>query len=121
MQEKEKLIETSFLIPLHEDKDIGNGRLHPATRWMYFQRRLFNCFAGWTLAPGIYKGSYRDPKTGLEVTDLSRKYILAVPKNDLSKLRIFLKKEGAIFRQKFIYFEVAGKVELLEVEYEQSL
>ena len=62
MQEKEKLIETSFLIPLH-----------------------------------------------------------AVPKNDLSRLRIFLKKEGAIFRQKFIYFEVAGKVELLEVEYEQSL
>ncbi len=121
MLKKTKFIQTSFLIPLHEDKDIGNGRLHPETRWKQFQRKLYNAFGAWTLAPGNYKGSYEDPETGLEVSDLSRKFILAVPKKDLKRLRDFFKKEGAIFRQKYIYFEAAGKVELLEVNYEKIL
>ena len=121
MLKKIKLIQTSFLIPLHEDKHIGNGRLHPANRWIQLQRKLYAAFGAWTLAPGYYKGSYKDPDTGMEVSDLSRKYILTVPKKDLKKLKIFLKKEGVIFRQKYIYFEAAGKVELLEMSYEKNL
>lgn len=121
MQKKIKFVQTSFLIPLHEDKYIGNGRLHPATRWTQFQGKLYTTFDAWGLAPGCYKGSYKNPDTGLEVSDLSRKYILAVPKRDLKKLKILLKKEGVIFRQKYIYFEAAGKVELLEVKYAKSI
>lgn len=118
MSEQQKYIQTSFLIPMHEDNDIGNSRLHPATRWKQFQRKLFITFGAWTLAPGNYKGSYKDPDTGLEVRDLSRKYILAVPKKELKRLKDLLKEEGVIFRQKFIYFEAAGKVELLRINYE---
>jgi hypothetical protein len=121
MTEKSKFIQTSFFIPLYEDKDVGNGRLHSATRWTKFQSNLYVDFGTWTLAPGNYKGSYKDPDTGLEVVDLSRKYILAVPKKGLRRLKDFLKKEGIIFRQKYIYFEAAGKVELLKVNYEKIL
>lgn len=52
MTGKIKFIQTSFFIPLCEDKDIGNGRLHPATRWIQFQRKLYVDFGAWTLAPG---------------------------------------------------------------------
>lgn len=121
MTGKTKFIQTSFFIAFHEDKDVGNGRLHPATRWIQFQSKLYVTFGAWTLAPGNYKGSYKDPDIGLEVVDLSRKYILAVPKKGLRRLKDFLKEEGIIFRQKYIYFEVAGKVELLKVNYEKIL
>lgn len=121
MTGKIKFIQTSFFIPLYEDNDIGNGRLHPSTRWTQYQKNLYVNFGAWTLAPGYYKGSYKDPDTGLEVVDLSRKYILAVPKKELRRLKDFLKEEGVIFRQKYIYFEAAGKVELLKVNYEKFL
>lgn len=119
MTSTKKFIQTSFLIPLHEDKDIGNGKLHPTTRWSRFQRELYVAFGAWTLAPGDYRGFYKDPDTGLEVSDLSRKYILAIPKKEIKKLINFLKNEGSLFRQKYIYFEAAGKVELLEVNDEK--
>ena len=83
MLRKIKFIQTSFLIPLHENKDIGNARLHPRTCWTQFQRKLYVAFGAWTLPPGHYKGSYKDPDSGREVTDVSRKYILAVPERDL--------------------------------------
>lgn len=118
MSKKTKFIQASFLIPLHEDKHVGDGRLHPATRWIQFQKDLYIQFGAWTLAPGEYKGSYRDPDTGCEVIDISRKYILAVSKREIKRLKTFLRKTGTQFRQKYIYFEAAGKVELLEVEYE---
>jgi len=121
MPNKIKLIQASFLIPLHEDKDIGNNKLHPVTRWVQFQRKLYAVFGAWTMAPGDYKGIYKDPQTGMEVKDISRKYILAIPKKDLKRLKEFLKREGVIFRQKWIYLEAAGKVELLEVIYENNL
>ena len=106
---------------MYEDKYVGNGRLHPATRWTRFQRKLYTAFGAWTVAPGNYKGSYKDPDTGLQISELSRKYILAVPKKYLRRLKDFLKEEGVIFRQKCIYFEAAGKVELLEMNYEKIL
>lgn len=121
MARKTKLIQISFLIPLCEDKDIGNGKLHPTTRWTRFQRKLYAAFGAWTLAPGSYKGGYKDPDTGIEVKELSQKYILAVPKKDLKRLKNLLKEEAVFFRQKCIYFETAGKVELLEVNYEKGL
>ena len=43
------------------------------------------------------------------------------PKKDLDKLKELLRTECAVFRQKFIYFEAAGKVELLEVCYAKNL
>jgi len=118
---EEVLIEASFLIPLRKDKEIGNGKLHPSDRWTFFQRKLYITFEGWTLAPGVYQGCYKDPDTGQEIADFSYKYIHAVAKKDLDKLRELLRTECAVFRQKFIYFEAAGKVELLEACYAKNL
>jgi hypothetical protein len=117
----EVLIETSFLIPLHEDKDIGNGKFHPSDRWNKFKMKLYESFNAWTLAPGAYEGCYKDPDTEEIVMDLSRKFIIAIPENDLNRLKDFLITEGAEFKQKYIYFEAGGNVELLEVRHEKNI
>ncbi len=66
-----------------------------------------------TLAPGLYEGGYSDPDTGERVTDASRKYILAVKKSDVKKLRAVLREACRVFEQKCIYFNVGGTVEFV--------
>lgn len=113
--QKRKIIQTSFLVPITEDESVGNGDLHPYTRWERLQSDLFVNFQGSTLAPGPYRGDYPDPDTGEKITDLSRKYYVAIEEKDLGKLRKFLKEVvGPLFRQKCIYFEARGEVEFIE-------
>ena len=109
------IIEASFLVPIREDSDVGNGKLHPPERWNYFRDRLFEEFGAYTIAPGNYLGCYTDPDTQTLVSDQSRKYILALPENEVHKLRSFLRKEAAIFRQKVLYIEIGGKVEFISL------
>jgi hypothetical protein len=109
------IVETSFLVPIREDRDVGNGRLHPAERWNYFREKLFEEFGGYTIAPGNYLGCYTDPDTHNIVSDQSRKYILALPTNEVQKLRRFLRKEAVIFKQKTIYLQIGGKVEFISL------
>ncbi len=116
-KQKKKRIQTSFLVPITEDESVGNGDLHPYTRWEQLQRDLFiNInFEGYTLAPGFYKGAYPDPDTREKITDLSRKYYVAIEEKDLAKLRKFLREVvGPLFKQKCIYFEARGEVEFIE-------
>ena len=82
-------------------------------RWHYFREKLFEEFGGYTIAPGEYLGCYTDPDTHNIVSDQSRKYILALPANEVQKLRRFLRKEAIIFKQKTIYLQVGGKVEFI--------
>jgi len=108
-----KLIETSFLIPSHEDKDAGNGQLHPISRWNSLLSGLLLDFGGWTLDRGLFQGCYPDPDCGEPVFDASRKVFVAVKKKDLKRLRRFLKRVTIDFRQKEIYFCITGKVEFI--------
>ena len=110
-----KILEASFLIPVSEDRDVGNGMLHPSERWDQFRDRLIEEFGGYTIAPGYYLGCYTDPDTQTLVSDRSRKYILALPENEAPALRVFLRKEAVIFRQKVVYLEIGGKVEFISL------
>lgn len=110
------LIETSFLIPLTEDKVIGNGTLHPQSRWLELETQLFETFKGYTLSKEYYDGCWECPDTYKPVYDTSRKYIVALKPKDLKKLKILLKMAAFTFRQEEIYFVASGKVEFIENE-----
>jgi hypothetical protein len=51
------------------------------------------------------------------VDDASNRFIVAVAKKDLPKLRSLLSAACVIFAQKCIYLSVGGKVEFVEVQH----
>lgn len=111
------IVEARFLVPIHEDVDIGNGGLHPYYRWENLQRDLFTKFGAWTLSPGLYQGEYTDPDTGRPIRDSSKQYIIALEKEKIHELRQYLGENVAvIFRQKVIYFFNGMEVELIKAE-----
>ena len=75
-------------------------------------------FEGWSRAPGLVEGVYKDPDTGQPVSDKSRRYVVVLPQRELDYLRRYLQEVGTIFKQKIIYLSVAGKVEFVEARYE---
>ncbi|MBI1925103.1 hypothetical protein HYR99_12750 [Candidatus Poribacteria bacterium] len=117
--EQEQIVEAAFLIPIREDRQVGNGRLHPNTRWQRLTRDLYLMFEGWSREPGLVEGVYKDPDTGQPVSDKSRRYVVALPQRELDRLRRYLQEIGSVFKQKVIYLSVAGKVEFVEVSYEE--
>ena len=111
---RDPVLECSFLIPVRRDPHLSDGRLHDRVVWRWLRRELFVRFGGATLAPGRYSGFYTDPDTGEQVSDESRRYFVALPKERVRELRIFLKAVCVEFYQKCIYLNVAGRVELVE-------
>lgn len=112
------LVETTFVLPLREDVELGNGKLHPSDRWRQFESKLYQLFGAWSDV-GLVRGVYTSPTTGKAVYDRSRRYMLALNSKEVPRLREFLKKTGITFVQKQIYLSVAGKVELIEVSHEE--
>ena len=106
-------VETRFLVPIHEDKQVGNGSLHPPFRWEWLQTYLYDHFDGYTLALGLYRGVWRSP-SGKKVSDLSRTYIVAIDTERVDELKVFLREVAQEFRQQSLYFSVAGEVEFIE-------
>ena len=116
--EQEQIVEAAFLIPIREDRQVGNGLLHPDSKWQKFTRELYQMFEGWSREPGLVEGVYKDPETGQPVSDKSRRYVVAIPQREVDRLRHYLQKIGSVFKQKVIYLSIAGKVEFVEVFYE---
>ena len=110
------LIETSFLIPLKEDRRVGNGDFQPMSRWKYLHEQLYLKFEGYSIERGLFNGCYRDEDTGERVYDVSRKFYVAVKQKDLNIIRTFLKEAATTFCQKSIYFAITGKVEFIKGE-----
>lgn len=110
-------VECSFFIPLRRDVGLSDGALHPKQAWDWLDNELFVRFRGATTAPGEYRGFYQDPDTGERVADDSLRMIVALPKQDLEKLRSLLAGACVIFAQKCIYLSVAGKVEFIEAKH----
>jgi hypothetical protein len=54
-----------------------------------------------------------DPDTREPVADQSRRYVVAMPREKVPKLRRILREAARVFEQKCIYLSVAGRVELL--------
>lgn len=108
-------LETHFLVPIHEDASVGSGDLQPYYRWENLQRDLFMMFEGWTLSPGLYEGVTQDPDTGKPVRDRSKRYVIALEEEQVSRLRQYLETEVAVnFKQKVIYFFNGREVEFVK-------
>jgi hypothetical protein len=106
-------LECSFLIPVRRDRNLSDGRLHATTAWKWLDDQLYE-FGGATRATELYEGWYLDPDTQEPVKDLSRKYLVALPRRKLGRLRALLREACGVFRQKCIYLSIAGHVEFVE-------
>jgi hypothetical protein len=98
----ESLVECSFFIPIRRDPILSDGEPHPPDVWRWLDELLFDLFGGRTLAPGFYRGFYRDPDTGQQVDDESRRYIVALPESEVARLRVLLASCCEWFQQKCI-------------------
>lgn len=110
----EPLLECAFFIPIRRDANLSDGDLHSEKALAWLRRELYLQFEGATIAPGFYKGFYKDPDTGRQVTDRSRKYIVAAPLARVDALRVVLAKACNVFKQKCIYLSVGGEVEFIQ-------
>jgi hypothetical protein len=115
-----RLLECRFLIPIRRDRNLSDGRSHTTKAWAWLEGRL-GAFGGATRATALFEGWYLDPDTKQAVRDLSRQYIVALPRKDLRQLRSLLRDACDIFRQKCIYLSVAGQVEFVEGPGRESL
>jgi hypothetical protein len=106
------LLECSFLIPVRRDRNLSDGGPQQRAAWNWVERELV-AFGGGTMATELYAGWYVDPDTGKPVKDLSRKYFVALPREELSRLRSLLREGYVVFEQKCIYLSVAGYVEFV--------
>jgi hypothetical protein len=113
-QTVQPLIECSFLIPVHRDKTLSDGELHFPEAWAWLRDQLHDRFGGVTFAPGLYEGSWKKPVTGEVVSDQSRRYIVAVPSEQLDGVREILTSACKVFCQQCIYLSIAGQVEFIE-------
>lgn len=117
----EEIVEATFLIPIKEDEDVGSGELHPHFRWEAIQKELFEKYGGWTMDTALKMGVYPDPDKLIPVFDKSREYRVAIRRKDLDTLRESIRCFAILFRQKCIYFTVAGVVEFIEGEEDEKL
>lgn len=106
-------IECTFLIPERRDADLSDGCVHYQDAWDWLDDELFEKFDGRTIAPGLYEGIWRDPSTNQRVSDMSRKFIVAVPNDRIDFLRDLMKTCARVFQQKAIYLNVGGAVEFV--------
>ncbi len=107
-------VQCEFLIPQRRDSDLSDGKKHRKEAWEWLDEELFVEFGGGTVAPGWYRGAWRDPDTQSRVNDLSRKFFVALAAEEVQRLRDLLTKACTVFEQKMIYLNIGGKVEFLE-------
>jgi hypothetical protein len=106
----------------------SDRRPHPPVLWRLLQDELIKSFGAVTGPETVLY--YRNPEPvpgawspGAEeepVKDLSRKYTVAIPDDQLDKLRALLRRAGNSFDQRVVYLEVAGYAELLKVRLEDG-
>jgi hypothetical protein len=111
---QERVLECSFFIPIRRDENLSDGQPHARSSWRWLYDQLYLRFEGGTSAPGYYQGFYRDADTGQRVDDKSRKFVVAVPEDNIDELRLMLSEACTVFHQKCIYLSVAGRVEFIE-------
>ena len=90
--------ECAFLIPIERDADLSDGQLHSIEAWEWLDDELFVRFDGVTQAPGLYSGAYRDPDTKERVNDQSRRFIVAIPEEQVEELKAMLRIACEVFQ-----------------------
>ena len=115
---RKPLLECSFLVPVRRDRNLSDGQPHGRKAWKWLETSLCE-FGGASRATGLYEGWYVDPDTKEPVTDQSRRYVVAVARAKLGRLRALLGEACEVFQQKCIYLSVAGQVEFVKPEYHE--
>jgi hypothetical protein len=110
---RKTLLECAFLIPIRRDRNRSDGKLHKRGAWKWLEDGLL-AFGGGTRDTDLKEGWYPDPDTGERVWDRSRRYVIALPRQQVDELRGVLREACRVFRQKCIYLSVAGHVEFVE-------
>ena len=110
---RKRLLECSFLIPIRRDGNLSDGKRHDQAAWLWLSSQLY-VFGGATRTRELQEGWYEDPDTGERVTDLSHRYTVALPREEVPRLRALLAESCRVFEQKCIYLSVAGYVEFVE-------
>ena len=65
----ESWLECAFFIPLRRDQEISDGELHPSDAWDWLTDALYDRFNALTVAPGLYEGLWKSPRTGRPIPD----------------------------------------------------
>jgi hypothetical protein len=113
----ERRVQCEFFIPIVRDSD---RRPHQPVAWDLLVneiRRVFPAghtgpetfYRGDALVPGEYEANPEAPP----VTDISRRYILAIPEGTVNELRQLLRRAAHTFDQQALYLSVAGHVEFV--------
>jgi hypothetical protein len=110
----EQLVECSFFIPIRRDASFSDGMAQGKKDWRWLSAQLTARFGSWTTAPGLYQGVWTNPDTGQLVSDLSKKYLVALSRGDIPRLRTFLRRVCKRFGQQCLYLSIAGIVEFVE-------
>jgi len=103
VNEDEVTVETYFLVPIREDVSLGAGQPHKPEKWEQLERDLFASFKGWSPDKALVQGCYEDPDPGEQVFDGSRRYTLALRRDEVPRLRAYLRQVAVTFRQKSIF------------------
>jgi hypothetical protein len=88
--------------------------LHSPQVWQWLNDELYKRFDGRSIAPGLYEGVWKSPKTGLPIHDETRRFIVALPADRIDELRALLRATCGQFEQQCIYLSVASHVEFIE-------
>jgi hypothetical protein len=107
------LLECVFLIPLRRDRSLSDGKPHSKEAWLWLDEQL-ELFGGASRHREPVEGFYIDPDTGKRVRDVSRRYFVAVARQQLFRLRSTLSAACNVFQQKCIYLSIAGHVEFVK-------
>ena len=107
------LLECEFLIPLHRDRILADGRAHPPEAWVWLRQQLF-AFGGGGRYQEAVEGWYLDPDTDEVVWDTSWRYFVALTPKKVRRLRSMLVEACHMFAQKCIYLSIAGHVEFIQ-------
>jgi len=108
-----QLVECSFFIPTRRDREMSDGRPHPEETWKWLATELYNRFEAETEAPGLYHGLWRSPKSGMQISDVSRRFLVAIARSKCDELRLLLREACEAFKQQAIYLSIAGAVEFV--------
>lgn len=108
---KELMIKTAFLVPVTSDRYFGDGNPHSDQSWSELEEVLTEMFGGCTFG-GFVEGMYRNGN-GVKVVDKSRRYEVAITRDDLECMCSFLKDVSKAFGQECIYFEHEGQVDFI--------
>ena len=115
-----ELLECSFFVPVVRDAILSDGLPHGSDKWEKLEGELYVRFEAGTVDEGLYRGFYKDPDTQQRVDDESKRYFIAIEEGKLDALRDMLREACDWFQQKCIYLSIAGRVEFIRPNQNES-